>query len=192
MTNYIIAQIFGVISLIIGVLLFFVKKKPLFISGCFLINLVLGVGYLFLYSYTAAYLCLFASVRYLIYLLKGKKKFFSGIWIPIFFVITNICISVFTFKAWYDILPSISAVAVCIYPWLDNVKVLKIGTLCIAPLWIVYDIFVGAWASLVMEIVCLVIELVIFISLEIKEKKDAQKSAILNVENNEELSNIQE
>ncbi|MBR4124268.1 MAG: YgjV family protein [Clostridia bacterium] len=181
--KFIIAQILGIVSLIIGVGMFFLKKKPLFICGSFLINFVLGVEYLLLNSYTAACLCLFAAVRYLIYLQKGKNKFFSSVWIPIFFVIANILISIFTYQIWYDILPSISAVTVCIYPWFDNVKVLKIGTLCIAPLWIVYDILVYAWASLVMEIVCLVVELVIFILMEIKERAEARKEFEICEEN---------
>lgn len=179
---YIFAQILGIISLVIGVVEFFFKKKWSFIYSCFLINLVLAVQYLLLYSYTAAYLCFFATVRYLIYLLKDKNKFFSGVWIPIFFVVANIFISIFTYQIWYDILPSISAVTVCIYPWIDNIKVLKIGSLCIVPLWVFYDIFVGAWTALLMEIVCFIIELAIFISLEIKEKK-AQGNVLLSSEN---------
>ena len=183
---YIAAQILGVVILIISILLFLFKKKIYVILTCLAFNLLLGAQYLLLKSYTGAFLCLYAAFRYGIYLLKGKNKFFSGIWIPIFFVVSNIVISVFTFSDWFDIFPSIAEIAVCIYPWFDNVKAIKIGTLCIAPLWIVYDIFVGAWTSMLMEITILTIELVIFLTMEKHDKKH-KKSDLPILANESEL-----
>lgn len=173
---YICAQIFGFLALIACIVQFCSKTKKVYILFGILINLLLGIEYLFLGTFSGAYLCLFAVFRCIVYLFKGKNKFFSGIHIPIFFVLCNILIEVFTFKNWFDILPAISAISVSLYPWSDNIKFIKICTLFIGPLWITYDILVGAWVSMIMEIVELVGKFIIFFTLLHKEKMQKQNS----------------
>lgn len=186
----ILAEIFGIFALVACILQFFTKEKKFFILFSVAINFLIGMEYLLLGSHSGAYLCFFAVFRYLIYLLKGKNKFFSGAYIPIFFVICNITISIFTYQQWYDILPAISAVSVCIYPWFDNIKLLKICTLLIAPLWVVYDTVIGAWASLVMEIVAFVVEFVIFVIMLKKEQSERTKSTKNDTE--QTIENLQD
>lgn len=172
---YFFAQILGIIALLITICSFFTKNKIVFIIFNLSFNFILAVQYFLLNKNSAGYLCLFASFRYVIYMQKGKNKFFSGIWIPIFFFICNLIISIYTFEFWYDIFPTISALTLCITPWSNNIKVLKLGSIGVCPLWFVYDIMVLAWTSLIMEIVTFVVTLTIFIVQIINEKIEENK-----------------
>lgn len=176
MVMYILAQLFGIVTLVISIIQFFSKSRKAYIMYSFIINFLLGIEYFLLNSYIGAYLCIFASIRFLLYELKGKYKFWSGLWIPIFFVISNIVIIIFTFEHWYDILPAISAVSVCIYPWFDNVDVMRICSILITPLWIAYDILVKAYVSLIMEIVWLIVALIGVIYIKKRKMKNSQKN----------------
>ena len=181
---YLAAQILGLVALILTVISFFAKKRSVFIAFNLSMNLVLGTQYFLLNEKTSGFLCLFASLRYVVYMLKNKNKLFSGIWIPIIFVCANLIISILTFENWYDILPTISAITLCITPWFENVKVLKIGSLSVCPLWFVFDILVKAWTALLMEVVSFVVTLTIFIISLIKEKqteKNLEKQSEKNI-----------
>lgn len=173
---YILAQILGLVSLALTILSFFTKNKIIFIIYSLLFNFVLGIHYFLLCQVVAGSICMFASIRYITYTFKGKNKFFSGIWIPIFFIICNLIISICTFKNLFDILPTISAITLCITPWSNNIKVLKIGSLAVCPLWFVYDSLVSAWTALIMDIVTFIVTLCIFILQLLREKQNNSKT----------------
>ena len=168
---FLTAQILGIVALIFTVASFFTKKRIVFIFLNLAMNFVAGIQFICLDSWSGGFVCIFAAFRYIIYMLKEKNKFFSKIYVPILFIIANIIISIFTYEIWYDIFPAISGVSLCITAWFDNVKVLKIGSLAVCPIWFVYDILVYAWTGLLMEVVTFVVTLIIFIVSLIQEKK---------------------
>ena len=176
---FILAQCLGIAALVITVLSFYTKNRIIFIALNLTFNVILSIQYFLLHSPISGLVCIFAAFRYIIYIFKGQNKLLSGIWIPIIFIIANLAISIFTFQEWYDIFPAISAISLSITAWFDNVKVLKIGSIAVCPLWFVFDIMVSAWTALIMEFVTFTMSLTIFIVLLYKDKK-ANKIIIEN------------
>jgi hypothetical protein len=168
---FIVGQILGGIALILSIFQFFSKSRFIYLFYAIFVNIALSIEYLVLGSYAGMYLCAFASIRYIVYIFKGKNKFFSGIWIPMFFVLSNILITIFTFDKWFDILPGISGVIVSIYPWFDDVDIMRYCSLSISILWITYDICLKAYVSLCSEIIWFVVALVGVVVIITKKRK---------------------
>ena len=71
---------------------------------------------------------------------RRKKKFFSGIYIPIFFIAANIIIGAFTFSQPINILPICASVLATLSLWMAKPKLTKILLLPVFILFLIYDL----------------------------------------------------
>ena len=144
-------QFIGTEVLFASILKFAVKNRTNFIIVSMLINVLLCIQYFLLSSFSGGFLCLVGIFRCIIYLYKGRYKFLSRLYVPIFFVVCNIIVSVLTYTIWFDIFPAVVLSMNAFIPWLKDVKVMKMLTLSYYPCWFIYDFCVCAWISLLKD-----------------------------------------
>ena len=159
----VLIQFIGAEVLFASILKFAVKNRRNFIIVSMLINVLLSIQYFLLNSFSGGFLCLFGILRCIIYLYKEKSKFLSKLFLPIFFVACNIIISVLTYTNYFDIFPAIVLSMNAFIPWLRNVNLMKLLTLSYYPCWFIYDFCVGAWISLIKDLVVFSISLILLI-----------------------------
>ena len=133
-----IAQILGIIAMVIAVSSFqFKKNKSLFIvqgvSCC-----LFFVHFFLLGAYTGAFLNLFALFRSVCLSVKKLRH-------PIFEALVMasfIAITIFTYDGWLSLLVlAAMLIGTAIY-WLNNAKLIRISQLAlISPLWLIYNVF---------------------------------------------------
>ena len=73
---------------------------------------------------------------------REKNKFFSGVYMPVFFIAVNFIIGVFTFSQPINILPICASALATISLWISKPKFVKILLLPVFILFLVYDLLI--------------------------------------------------
>ena len=161
-TNFIIAQIFGVLSMASSVCSMQFKKRKAILIALFCLNTFAALNMVFLGSLSAAYITFFAILEMLInYLFERKKRPVPK---PIvgFYIIANIALGALTFSGWLDLIPIICAIVFCATILTQKEQNIRKLMLINLSLWLVFDLAVGAYtlsASNILTIVSTAIAL---------------------------------
>ena len=146
--NY-IAQIIGIISVILWIYSVQNKKQHKILFFQFLANLGYAIQYLLIKAYSASAMNLSSSLRSLIFSIKRKhKKKISKLWL-IFFLISIIILGIITYDGLLSLLPTIITIFYAISSWVKDVKVMRIVFILAAFGWIYYNIQVHAYAAII-------------------------------------------
>jgi hypothetical protein len=174
-TNFIIAQIFGILGIIASVCsMQFKKRKTIFVALLFL-NLFSALSFIFLNTFTSAYICLFAILEMLINSTFEKKNKPIPKYVVGTYIIINIALGTLSFSGPLDIIPITCALIFCATILTKEEQDIRKLTILNQVLWLVFDLSIGAYMFAVSNILTIVST---GIALHRFHKKPAKKQSI--------------
>lgn len=147
----IVAQILGIIAIIVSVLSMVFNKKTLILLLSFVYNILTLLSYLLLGKYLGCILVGVLTLKSLIYFIFAKKNKKPNILILIIFEISILTLSIVLWQDWFDIFILVNSLINTYFTWQDNVVSLKIAVVVCSILLILYDIFAGAYVYVISE-----------------------------------------
>ena len=155
-TNFIIAQIFGVLGIGASVCsMQFKKRKHIFIA-LLLLNLFSALNFVFLGTLASAYICLFAIIEMLVNSIFEKKKQPVPKAVVGIYIIINIALGTLSFSGLLDIIPIVCAIIFCITLLSKKEQNIRKLMLVNQILWLGFDISVGAYMFAVSNVLTII------------------------------------
>lgn len=145
--NFILAQVFGVVTTLIMCLSYTVKSKKTFLLLGFLGDVIYGTTFLFVGALSAGIIALISCVQGLFLYQFSKRNKRPPKIIALAFIIAFLTAGILTMESYWDIIPMITYVWFTIALYLENVKAIKFMYIIPNALQTVYDFIVMAYAS---------------------------------------------
>lgn len=167
---FILSQIFG---FIVFVLVFIstqsknMKTALLCQIGC---NGLGGLSYVLLGGFSGCGVYLVATLQSAIFYFIRKNEKEEPKWLNPVFLAAYLACSAATFKGWLDVVPTVAAVLCAFALAQKNPSKYRIIILLNGLLWLIYDVFVGAYTMLASHIVAVSSALLGIIRLDIMKK----------------------
>lgn len=92
-------------------------------------------------------------IRNITYFIFDKKGLKPNIIVLIIFIFLLVGASIYTWENATSLLPMIALVIWTIASWQDNTKYMRIAEIIICIMWIIYDLFVGAYMGCLTEFI---------------------------------------
>lgn len=151
MLNFIIAQVFGVIALIILIISFQNNKKEKLLRLQMFSSLLYAIQYIFLKAYTGFSMNIICMIRNLFF------NKFKNVKPPLYYLVMIIVLmafsSFFTFDGIISLLPTVAVILYSIALWNGNMKIIRVTEIISCTLFIIYDIKVLAFTGLIATII---------------------------------------
>lgn len=144
-TNFIIAQVFGILGIIASVCSMQFKNRKHIFLALLLLNLFSALNFVFLGTFASAYICFFAILEMLINHLFERKNKPVPVYIVAIYIAVNIALGALSFSGWLDLIPIVCALIFCatlLTKKEQNIRKLMIGN---QTLWLGFDLAVGAY-----------------------------------------------
>lgn len=167
--NY-IAQIFGLIGLIFTILSYQNTKKDKFLIGQILSNATFTIQYLLLGAYSAVVSIIIALLRNFTFLKFSKKNERVPFIIFLLFEMIVVIFGIITFDGIISLFPIIITLLFSYATWQNNLKVTYFISFIVMVLYIIFNFYVGAYVSIISNVLELISTIVGLIKL--KNKKD--------------------
>lgn len=153
--TFIIAQVFGVFGLIAMVIALFQKKRGDMLSLVSLNCIFFSIEYLLLQAYAGMGSNVIALARTILFKKRAEDARFNKIWIYIGIMLAYTVIAVLTYQGPISLLPIAAEYIYATALWQIDVKRIRYGTAIMVVLWLIYDIIVKAWPSMVCDCIVL-------------------------------------
>ena len=141
-----IAQLFGIIALVVLIMSFQKNKKDTLLKYQIFSSLLFALQYLFLNAISGCLMNLMTMIRNLIY-----KKFNNKI--PIIYliliIIGMIILSLMSYNGIISLLPTLAVIIYSIALWQKNLTIIRIAEIISCSLFIIYNIKVLAISGLI-------------------------------------------
>ena len=114
---------------------------------------------------------------FIIYIIKKKEKHknLNKWYILLFFIIGYAIIGFISFDGKIvSLLPIIAEIIYVIALWQKDVKKIRIGTLLMVILWLIYDIFVKAYPSMITDLIVMSSTIVAIVIKDILKRKEVK------------------
>ena len=163
---YIVAQIFGIFGLLVMIISLFQKNKDKMLWYVVFNGIFFGIEYLLLGAYSGMFSNFFGIGRTYISKEKEKNEKLNKWYVLSFFIIGYIdgkLISLF---------PIIAEIIYVVTLWQKSVKKIRLGTLLMVILWLIYDIIVKAYPSMITDLIVMTSTIVAIITNDILKKGD--------------------
>ncbi len=144
---FILAQIFGLITLIITVINIQLKSKEKIVMLNVWANVAITIQYFLLGAYTGAIVSILNALRDIVYFLFKKKKLKPSIIVLLIFEIVAIVSGILSWQNIWSIIPIIVTIIYTYGLWQDDIKILRVTTVIIGYGWTIYDIIVKAYVA---------------------------------------------
>ena len=148
--SWIIAQILGIIIIVICSILPQFKKRELILLGATIANLLYIVVYYFLEQKSGIALFVVATIRTLVFYLFAMKEKKAPFWIMLAFVLIVIISTIMTWDSWICIFVLISAVN-SYGQWQKDLKIYRIALIITTLSLGIYNILVMAYTGVINE-----------------------------------------
>lgn len=171
----IVAQILGIIAIVVSGLSMAFKSKQTIMLLCMIYNILTLITYLLLGKYLGCILVGVLTLKSLVYYLFALKKLKPNIFVLILFEVSILVISIVFWDSWIDLFIISNSLINTYFSWQDNVIHLKASVVLCACLLILYDVFVGAYAYIISEVLyggTALISLILMLKQNKKEKKE--------------------
>ena len=150
--NNIIAQICGVIAIILTMMSVHQEEKKRVLITQFLANIAYLIQYLCLFAWSGAAMTFLAIIRCFIFYYYDKNNKPKSVPVLIIICLLMIFCGIFTYDGLISILPVIVAISYSYAMWQNNMKIFRIVSIISPVLWIIYDIYVSAFTVIVASI----------------------------------------
>lgn len=148
---FILAQICGIIALILTVIAVQFKTKEKIVMCSVFANIVVAIQFFLLNAITGAVVSIINTIRCIIFYYYKKKDMKPSIIILLIFEIIAVVSGIMSWQNIWSIIPIIVTVIYTYGLWQDNVKVIRITTGIAGFGWAIYDIIVMAYVGAVQE-----------------------------------------
>lgn len=166
--NFIIAQVFGAIALIILIISLQKNNKKILLKYQFFSSLLYAIQYVFLNAYTGCLMNLVCMGRNISFNKYQEKR--PPMYMLIIVILLMITFSVFTYVGYISLLPMIAVILYSIAVWNENLKVIRSIELISCSLYIIYNINVQAYTGLIATIIEFIGALIALFRFDIKRK----------------------
>ena len=150
--SFYMAQLAGGLSTITALLCVQAKEAKLLLLGQFACNFLSAVCYGLLGSFSGAWVCILAAIQTLLISIAHRKEEAQRQkavrMIAIVFSVAFILGTVWTYSSWPDLISCICALLFVITISQENAGQMRTVMILSMSLWIVFDIAVGAYASI--------------------------------------------
>lgn len=165
-----VAQIIGFIPMVLSYFVFHFNNRKAIITTKAISDLLWMIHFLMLGAYTGAFTNAVCAVRGFVFAQRGKKKWASGVIIPIVFCIFTLSVTLISWAGLKSLLPVIGSCLGIIGFWSNDPKNIRKFNLPALTLWFIYGVLTLSLST----IVCNVVSITSIIITEIKvRKKDA-------------------
>lgn len=148
---FILAQICGIIALILTVIAVQFKTKEKIVMCSVFANIVVAIQFFLLNAITGAVVSIINTIRCIIFYYYKKKDMKPSIIILLIFEIIAVVSGIMSWQNIWSIIPIIVTVIYTYGLWQDNVKVIRIATGIAGFGWAIYDIIVMAYVGAIQE-----------------------------------------
>lgn len=149
-------NIFNLIAWIIGIIAFLVfissiqlKNKKKFLILQLIANFLYGIQYVLLITPEAAYMNFISVIRCFIFYLYEDEKKKPPVLILIILLSLITLVGCFTINRWIALIPVAITIIYTISSWQKNMKIIRLCFTIAACFWIIYNLSVGAYTSLI-------------------------------------------
>ncbi len=167
----IVAQALGVVAAGIAILSMVFKSKTNIMLFCLIYNLLTLFSYLLLGEFLGCIMVGVLTLKSLCYYFFALKKLKPNVWVLIFLEVSILTVSIVLWSSWVDVFMIANGLINTYFSWQNNVKYLKASVVLCAGLLILYDVFVGAYAYIISEVLYGATALVSLIVLLKKQNK---------------------
>ena len=170
--KYYIAQGFGVLGLLVMIISLFQKDKDKMLKYVVFNGVFFGIEYLLLNAYSGMFSNFFGIGRTYVSKEKETNEKLNKWYILMFFIVGYIIIGLISFDGNYiSLLPIIAELIYVVTLWQKSVKKIRLGTLIMVILWLIYDIMVKAYPSLITDLIVMTSTIVAIITKDILKKE---------------------
>ena len=170
----IIAQVVGFFPLILSLFIYTQKTRSKILIFKSISTFLWAVHYVILGQTTGALINVVLTLRGFIFALRGKKGF-SGLHIPIIFILFTILSAIPDFQGAKNILPMVGSCLTLIGFWQNDLKKLRLYNFVGTALWLAYGLLSFSIPSIISNLFAL-ISIIYALLQEHLSKKKAQKN----------------
>lgn len=153
---FLLAQIIGLIGVIVNIVSIQLKNKKNILMLFLIANVLFGITFFLLKSYTGSVICLIAAIQtYINNIFVNNGKVLPKKLIILFILISAIA-GFLSYKSIVDIMPVMSSVLYIFSIVQSNEKNIRLLTFLNMLLWSVFDIVVGAYTASISDIIFLI------------------------------------
>lgn len=153
---FILAQICGVIALILTVISVQFKTKEKIVMCFIWANIVVAIQYFLLEAITGAIISIINAIRCIVFYFYKKKDKTPSIIVLIIFEIVAIISGIISWQNIWSLLPIIVTVIYTYGLWQDDITIVRITTGIAGFGWTIYNIVVRAYIGALQEIAQLI------------------------------------
>lgn len=177
--SFVIAQILGLVATVTSISVYQFKNEKIILLGQFLTNFFMAVNFGLLGGLSAAWICMVAAFETLLIFLvnkkcKTRKKLVKNT-IVVIAMLIFLAGTIVTYSGWPDILTCICAFLYTVSVAQEDSGKIRSIMLFNASLWIIYDITLGAWTSIITHVLTLGSIIAGMVRLD-RKKQDSQIS----------------
>ena len=148
---FILAQICGLIALILTVISVWFKTKEKMLMCSILANIVVTIQYFLLGALTGAVIAILNTIRCLVFYFFKKKDAKPSFIVLIIFEIVAIVSGSISWQNIWSLIPIVVTVIYTYGLWQDNIKIIRITTGIVGLGWAVYNVVVRAYVGAIQE-----------------------------------------
>lgn len=172
MNKIVLAQIFGLLGAISMLLSSWQKTRNKVLTFLILDSIFYLIEYIILGALSGAFINVVSIIRTIIFKYKDKNKIFQSNIILLLILLLYILVGVFTYNGLISIFPVVASILYAIVLWQDNVKKIRLGSAIMILSFLIYNIAVGAYLSILVELVLLISSITAIIKLDILNAKE--------------------
>lgn len=172
---YWIAQGFGVLGLLVMVISLFQKNKDKMLGYVVFNGIFFGIEYLLLGAFSGMFSNFFGIFRTYVSKEKEKHRNLNKWYVLLFFIIGYTIIGFISFDGnIISLLPIIAEIIYVITLWQKDVGRIRIGTLLMVILWLIYDIFVKAYPSMITDLIVMSSTIVAIVMKDVLKRREVK------------------
>ena len=168
LTNFIIAQIIGIIALIILMISFQKNTKRKLLTYQIVSSFLYAIQYFFLKAYTGFFMSFTCMIRNYIF---NRYKNKVPIYCLIIIILIMISFSILTYSGLISLLPMIAVVLYSFALWYGNLKIIRITEVISCSLFIIYNIKVSAITGLIATFIEMLAAIIAIYKFDIKNRR---------------------
>lgn len=158
-----IAQIIGVIAICLWLISLQCKKKKDILIFQTVASLFYSLQYILLFAFSAALIDFTSAIRNIVFYFEEKKNNKISKSTLIIFITIAILIGTLTFYSWFSILPIIATLIYIYSLWQDNLKLTRYIFLLSDFIWLIHNLFAGAYVCVIGNILQIIFGIVAII-----------------------------
>ena len=148
---FIIAQLIGLIIVILSLIGFQQKNGEKFLFYQIIISILYVLQYLLLGAITGAVICTIAIIRCVVFWKYKKENKKTPIYYLIIFILLSILSSIITSTSIFDYILTIGTIIFTYALWQDNMKIMRAGSIICVLSYIVYNLIFKAYTAIILD-----------------------------------------